>query len=82
MHSNISLQNLTEIFKKYPDPKRPDNFILNILRQTLENNDFTFGSEIYLQILGMEMGKAYAPGLADIYEADDVLSQEVTGKRK
>lgn len=40
---------------------------MEILRLTVDNNDFTFGSETFLQILGMAMGKTYATGLAYIY---------------
>jgi hypothetical protein len=46
---------------------RRDKYILDLLKITLENNDFTFNDECFLQICGTAMGKTYAPGLADLY---------------
>ena len=41
-----------------PDPKRPDKQILEILKICLEDNDFTFNDQWFLQVGGTSMGKA------------------------
>jgi hypothetical protein len=41
--------------------------LLDLLEITLKNNDFEFNGEYFLQTCGTAMGKAYAPGLADLY---------------
>ena len=49
--------------------KRP-NEILDLLKICLENNDFVFNEEWYLQISGTAMGKKFAPNYANIFMAD------------
>ena len=53
----------------YPDPKRPDEPILKLLQICLENNDFTFNNEWFLQTWGTAMGKKFAPNYANIFLA-------------
>ena len=67
MHIDRTLQVTKSALAKYPDPQRPDKYILRLLEITLRNNDFTFNGEYFLQICGTAMGKSYAPGLADLY---------------
>lgn len=62
-----TLEVVREIFREFPDPCRPDEYLIKLLEITLLNNDFEFNSEFYLQILGIAMGKRYAPSLANIY---------------
>ena len=57
------------LFDKYPNPKRPDQQILELLDLSLSNNDFQFLDSLYLQIWGTAMGKRYAPGYADAFLA-------------
>lgn len=57
-------------FAKNPDAKRPDTFVLELLKLALVRNDFEFNGQTYLQIKGVAMGKKFAPALADIYMAE------------
>ena len=77
MHIDRTLQVTKNALARYPDHQRPDEYILRLLDITLRNNDFTFNGEFYLQICGTAMGKAYAPGLADLYleEFDEKATQ-------
>lgn len=64
------LQTVETEMKKHPDPSRPDREILDLLKLTLENNDFEFNNKIFLQIYGTAMGYPYAPNLANIFLLD------------
>jgi len=55
------------LFEKHPDPKRPNNAILNLLKIILLNNDFTFLDKHFIQISGVAMGQRFAPSVANIY---------------
>lgn len=65
----LGLTAINHIFKKHPDPSRPDTHILQLLELTLTRNDFTFNNQHYLQLCGCAMGRKYAPAYADIYLA-------------
>jgi len=67
MHIDRTLEVIKNALTRFPDPQRPDDFIMRLLEITLRNNDFTFNEEFFLQICGTAMGKSYAPGLADVY---------------
>ena len=67
MNINRTIACVKQIFKKYPSQGRPDKYLLELLEIWLKNNDFEFKGEFYLQVLGMGVGKKYAPGLANIY---------------
>jgi len=67
MNIDLTLNLVREIFKKYPDPTRPDSQLLTLLELTLKRNDFEFAGRIFLQICGTAMGKDYAPSLANIF---------------
>lgn len=54
----------------FPDPKRPDDFILKLLYINLTKNDFEFDSKFYLQIKGTAMSKKFAPSYANIFMAE------------
>lgn len=73
LYTNIEtvpgLQAVREWFTRYPDSKRPDSQILQLLELSLTRNDFEFNSEYYLQIKGTAMGKKFAPAYANIYMA-------------
>lgn len=70
MNIDRTLQVAKQAMEKYPNPLRPDKYILQLLDITLKNNDFMFNNEYYLQVCGTAMGKTYAPGLADLYMAE------------
>jgi len=61
------LYTIAHMFNLYPDPSRPDSLILELIRIILNNNDFIFDGLFYLQVLGMSMGRKFAPSAADIY---------------
>jgi len=67
MNIDLTLELVREIFKKYPNPARPDRQLLTLLELTLKRNDFEFAGRIFLQICGTAMGKDYAPSLANIF---------------
>lgn len=54
---------------RFPDPKRPDKYILKLLEINLTKNDFEFDSKFHLQIKGTAMGKKFAPSYANIFMA-------------
>ena len=73
LYTNIDspsgLAAVADTFRKYPDPKRPDEELLKLLEINLTRNDFEFNSEYYLQIKGTAMGKRFAPSYANIFMA-------------
>lgn len=69
VHTAITRKLLAHTFRQYPDNTRPYEILLKLLELALNYNDHSVDSESFLQILGMAMGKPYAPGLANIYVA-------------
>lgn len=73
MYTNIDnkagLKAVKESFDLYPDPNRPDLEILELLKISLEKNDFEFNGNWYLQVSGTAMGKKFAPSYANIFMA-------------
>ena len=67
--NNMGLQAVQSTFLKHPDPHRPDQQLLQLLRINLECNDFHFLDRTYLQISGTAMGKKFAPAYANIVAA-------------
>lgn len=74
LYTNIDntngLKAVEQTFNKYNDPSRPTTQILELLKISLENNDFTFNNDWYLQTWGTAMGKKFAPEYADIFMAN------------
>ena len=74
LYTNIPINGailaIENLFLKNPDSKRPDSVILKLLKIILNNNDFTFNSETYLQTSGVAMGQRFAPSVANIYLAN------------
>ena len=74
LYTNIDntngLEAVKEAFRKYPDPKRPDREVLELLKLNLENNDFEFNGHWYLQTWGTSMGKKFAPNYANLFLAE------------
>jgi len=67
MRLDIIIDVIREIFSEYPNPSRPDKHIIRLLEITLNNNDFEFNGDYFLQICGIAMGRKYAPSIANIY---------------
>lgn len=74
LYTNIdTTEGLTAIktfFHKYPDKKRPDKELLQLLEINLNYNDFEFNADYYLQVKGTAMGKKFAPAYANIFMAN------------
>lgn len=64
LYTNIDIReginSIRRIFQKYPDKRRPDKELLQLLEINLMRNDFEFNGEFYLQIKGTAMGKKFA----------------------
>ena len=82
LYTNIDnkdgIQAVKDLFRSNPDPNRPDDHILELLQLSLENNDFMFNGEWYLQTWGTAMGKKFAPNYANIFLAN--WEKEALGK--
>lgn len=74
LYTNIDIPSgikaVKKAFAKYPDPKRPDTELLQLLEINLTRNDFVFDEQYYLQVKGTAMGKRFAPAYANIFMAD------------
>ena len=74
LYTNIDtgagLEAVRKIFRDYPDARRPDDGLLQLLEINLTRNDFAFDSQNYLQIKGTAMGKKFAPAYANIFMAN------------
>ena len=68
--TTLGLETVKNWFQKYPRPKRPDKYLLQLLEISLRRNDFEFDSNYYLQTKGTAMGKRFAPSYANIFMAD------------
>lgn len=73
LYTNIDItegiQAIKNIFLKYPDSKRPDKGLPDLLHINLTHNDFEFNNKYYLQVKGTAMGKKFAPAYANIFMA-------------
>lgn len=73
LYTNIDneqgLEAIKKILEENPDPNRPDKEFLKLLKISLENNDFTFNQQYFLQTFGTSMGKKFSPHYADIFMA-------------
>lgn len=74
LYTNIPIEAgikcVEDIFKKHPDPRRPDVELLKLLEINLTRNDFMFNGKYYLQVKGTAMGKKFAPAYANIFMAN------------
>lgn len=61
------LRRVSRAFLRNPDPRRPDNTIIDLLRISLEHNDFCFADSLWLQTSGVAMGKAFGGAFAGLY---------------
>lgn len=73
LYTNIDtvdgLDAVKKCFRKFPDPSRPDEWLIELLKINLTRNDFEFNSKFYLQVKGTAMGKRFAPSYANIFMA-------------
>lgn len=67
MHHDIIINTVRQKFNNHPDPKRPDDQLIQLLTLLLQNNDFSFNNNVYLQVTGAAMGYPTSPSCADIY---------------
>lgn len=67
IETEVGLRAVKKFMEKYPDPKRPDQYLLKLLETSLTRNDFEFDSKFYLQTKGTAMGKIFAPFYAYIF---------------
>lgn len=67
--TTVGLAAVKELFARYPNKKRPDGEILELLEINLTQNDFEFNLDWFLQIKGTAMGKKFAPSYANIFMA-------------
>lgn len=67
--NNQGLQAISEILRDNPQPNRPDTEFLELIEICLNNNDFHFNGQWFLQIYGTSMGKKFSPHYADIFMA-------------
>jgi len=63
-HHQIHSDRQRVFFREYPNPFRPDDDILKLLEICLTTNKLEFAERLFLQVLGMAMGKSFAPSLA------------------
>jgi len=73
LYTNINntdgINAVKDSFQNNPDPRRSDEHLLELLKLCLENNDFEFNNEWFLQISGTAMGKKFAPNYANLFLA-------------
>jgi len=67
--NKVGFESVKQAFLDNPDPERPDEEVLTLLLTSLENNDFTFNGDWFLQTSGTAMGKKFAPNYANIFMA-------------
>ncbi|KAK3572858.1 hypothetical protein QTP86_009060 [Hemibagrus guttatus] len=67
--TSAGVEAIMEWFKRYPDGKKPDKHVIDLLKINLTENDFEFNSEYFLQVKGTAMGKRFAPSYANIFMA-------------
>ena len=71
LYTNIpidgALKAIKEMFIRYPNSSRTDGVILKLLHIILNNNDFSFSNNVYVQNKGVAMGQRFAPSIANIY---------------
>lgn len=82
IETQVGLEAVKKFMKKFPDSKRPDEYILKLLEINLTKNDFEFDSKFYLQIKGTAMGKKFAPSYANIFMADWEESALASAEKK
>lgn len=64
---NEGLQRVARAFNRLPNSERPDGLLLQLLKLSLERNDFVFADRFMQQTSGVAMGKAYSGSFANIY---------------
>lgn len=70
INNQAGLRATQDSFTMNPDDRRPDEELMKLLTNCLENNDFVFNKQWYLQVGGTAMGKKFAPNYANIFMAN------------
>ncbi|XP_071150281.1 uncharacterized protein [Mytilus edulis] len=92
MYTNLSHEKIIQaVYRAWPKlmaynyaiPLPPRTEFLELLRITLENNEFEFNSVIYKQIVGVPMGAPMSPSLTDLrsFEIISKILKEFTQSR-
>ena len=73
LYTNIDNQTgilaVQQALSKTNHPEKFQSYILELLKISLERNDFQFNNQTYLQTWGCAMGKRFAPEYANIFMA-------------
>ena len=79
LYTNIQtsdgIEAVEKMFRQHPQGLRSDKEVLELLKLSLEGNDFVFDGQWYLQVSGTAMGKKFAPAYANIMMA--IFEEEV-----
>ena len=67
MKHDRTLSTIQTTLNDFPQPHRPDKYIMQLLELILTTNDFNFNNETFLQTCGCPMGKVIGPSAANIY---------------
>lgn len=67
MDINLILEVVHHFFTLFPNTKRPNDELIELLNIILHGNDFFFDNRWYLQVLGMAMGNPCAPSCANLF---------------
>ena len=67
MDHDLIIQCIRDAWNLDNNPSPFYEYLLDLLSLTLRNNDFEFNSQFFLQILGIAMGRKYAPAAANLY---------------
>lgn len=79
LYTNIQtkdgIEAVEKMFRRHSQELRSDKEVIELLKLSLECNDFQFNGEWYLQTSGTAMGKKFAPAYANIMMA--IFEEEV-----
>jgi len=71
LYTNVPIEEgimrVQRAFRNFPDPRRPDEQLLRLLRTSLLAHDFRLEEHTWLQVKGVAMGKAFGGCFASLY---------------
>lgn len=65
--NDLGIKAVEQAFRQQPKPIHP--YIIKLMKLVLENNDFEFNNQLYLQIHGTCMGTRFSPAYANLFLA-------------